>query len=192
MAGSKNFERLRNELRLKERLTTLPPVTAALEIKQDLDARGVPDDFVATVVTLREIDIPKPMADADIEPLKERSTASIEKLRRTEAETLRHLAPSIGHGKEPRALREPNAPRIGAMNIIHRGIEFITRFFRRGERVHDVANMTSLRGMHAGFGSWLTKRKKVFIIAVVCFAVGGIGMTMVIKHQRNVAAEQVA
>lgn len=192
MAGSKNFERVRNEFRLRERLTTLPPVTAALEIKQDLERRGTPDDFVATIVTLREIDIPKPTMNTDVEPLKERSTASIEKLRRTEEETLRRLAPSIGRSAEQRPLREPNAPRIGAMNIVRRGVEFVMGLFRRGERIHDVANMASLRGMHAGFGSWLTKRRKVLAIIAICLVVGGVITTMVVKHQRNVAATQAA
>ncbi len=192
MAGSKNFERIRNEFRLRERLTTLPPVTAALEIKQDLERRGTPDDFVATVVTLREIDIPKPTMNTDVEPLKERSTASIEKLRRTEEETLRRLAPSIGRSTEQRPLREPNAPRIGAMNIVRRAVEFVMGFFRRGERIHDVANMASLRGMHAGFGSWFTKRRKILAIVAICLIVGGIITTMVVKHQRNVAATQAA
>lgn len=192
MAGSKNFERIRNEFRLRERLTTLPPVTAALEIKQDLERRGTPDDFVATVVTLREIDIPKPVTDMHTEPLKERSTASIEKLRQTEAETLRHLAPSIGRGEKRPMLGEPNAPRIGAMGIITRVGDMTKRLFHRGERIHDVASMTNLRGMHDGFGSWLTKRKKTFIIALACFAIGGIATTMIIKHQRNITAERNA
>jgi hypothetical protein len=188
-AGSKNFERLRNELRMKERLTTLPPVTAALEIRQDLENRGSPDDFVATLIACKEADQPKVMEEAPVST--NQSTESIHKLRQTEAETLRHLAPSILRKEGKTDAKEPAAPRIGAVHILKRVIGFVRNKFRR-EKIRDVASMASLRGMHAGFGSFLSRKKKAIIVygitAIVLILVG----TLVINHQRNAAAERAA
>lgn len=190
VAGSKNFERLRNDLRMRERLTTLPPVTAALEIKQDLEQRGIPDDFVATVVACREADGPKP-ALRDEEESKEKSTASIEQLRKTESETLRHLAPSITRKEGKANLKEPRAPHMGRFGFVKRIVDPVIGLVKR-ERVKDVASMVHLRGMHDGFGSFLTKRRKSLIIGGIILILSVLVIGSVIKHQRTLAAERAA
>lgn len=190
MAGSRNFERLRNDLRLKERLATLPPVSAIHEIKQDLEKRGIPDDFVATVIACREAEVPKSSQPIAEEP-KEKSTASLERLRRTEEETLRHLAPSLTRKEGKTDLKEPRAPRIGAFSFIGRITGLIRRGFRT-ERVRDVASMVHLRGMHAGFGSFLTRKRKTLIIGAVAIVLGSLVIGSLVKHQRNAAAERAA
>ncbi|MFA5129768.1 MAG: hypothetical protein WC477_02480 [Patescibacteria group bacterium] len=191
IAGSKNFERIRNELRIKERLTTLPPVTATLEIKQDLEVRGTPDDFVAILIACKEAEVQKSFDGLEPRIEEQASTASIEKLRHTEAETLRHLAPSILRKEGKTDPREPVAPRIGAVTILKRALGFIRNKFRR-EKLRDVASMANLRGMHAGFGSFFTRKKKTIIVSSVAIVVLLIVGSLVIKHQQTLAAERAA
>lgn len=189
-AGSKNFERIRNELRMKERLTTLPPVTAALEIRQDLEMRGSPDDFVATLIACKEADQLKAIPDP-VQDNVQKSTESIHKLRNTEAETLRHLAPSILRKEGKTDSKEPAAPRIGAVHILKRVTGFVKNKFRR-EKIRDVASMASLRGMNAGFGSFFSRKKKTILITSVVIIVLALVGGLLIKHQRTVAAEHAA
>lgn len=187
IAGSRNFERLRHDLRIKERLTSLPPVTATHEIKQELERRNIPDDFIATVIACREMDAPRQTME---DTVKETSTSSIEKLLKTESETLRHLAPSIVRKEQKADLNEPRAPRIGA-TLVSRVIDAVKRPFKK-ERVRDVASMVNLRGMHAGFGSFLSRKKKTVIISAVAIILLIIVGSLLIKHQRNVSAERAA
>ena len=190
IAGSRNFERIRNELRIKERLSSLPPVTAGLEIKQELEDRNIPDDFVATIITCKAIEEPATVAPQALTE-KDRSTSSMESLQKTEAETLRHLAPSISRKEGKAELKEPIAPRIGKADLLKKGLRFIQSRFKR-EKVNDVASMVNLRGMHDGFGSFLTRKKKTIIIGLI-IVIGGIFITgSILKHQRNTAAERAA
>lgn len=189
LAGSKNFERLRNEFRIKERLTTLPPVTAAHEIKQDLERRNIPDDFVATVITCRQPE--KPNLGIATEPEKEKSTTSIEKLRQTEAETLRHLAPSITRKDAKTNLGEPNAPRVDGFRVITYITDIIRRRFKK-QQLTDVASMVHLRGMNAGFGSFLSKQRKRLIFGAIALAIVCVVIGMVAKHQKAISVERAA
>jgi hypothetical protein len=187
IAGSNNFERFRNELRIKERLTTLPPVTAALEIKQDLERRGIPDDFVATVIACTNADRPKHPSVSGASHI-EQSTSSVQELRRTEAETARTLAPAIGPKEQKTEMREPKAPGIGMRASI---FGKIFGLFRR-EKIRDVASMVNLRGMHAGFGSFFTRRRKSLIIGAVALIVIIAITGSFIKYRRAAAAEEAA
>jgi len=199
IAGSNNFERFRNDLRMKERLTTLPPVTATLEIKQDLETRGIPDDFVATVIACNRADAPKPVAEYQQEDV-EKSTSSIEGLRRTEEETARTLAPAIAPKEQLTEMSESVAPGIkGRLGVVGRifgkifGAVFgiFKKLFKR-EKVRDVANMVNLRGMHAGFGSFFTRRRKALIIGGIAIILLVVVTGSLLKHQRTVAAEESA
>jgi hypothetical protein len=187
IAGSRNLERLRNELRMKERLTTLPPVTASLEIKQDLERQSIPDDFVATVVACMATDQPKP-APPPPEPPQGKSTASVELLRNTEVSTARNLAPTIAPRNADTTKGEPRAPFVGGPLGL---LASARRLFSR-ENVRDIATKTSLRGMNAGFGTFLTKKRKNLLIgaAAAVFLIFIIGA--LINHSRNVAAERAA
>jgi hypothetical protein len=184
IAGSRNLERLRNELRMKERLTTLPPVTASLEIKQDLERQSIPDDFVATVVACMAADQPKP-APPPPEPPQGRSTASVEQLRDTEASTTRNLGPTIAPRNADTTKGEPRAPFVGGPLGM---LANVRRLFSR-ENVRDIATKTSLRGMNAGFGTFLTKKRKSLIICAVALVVVIFIIGALIKHSRTVAAE---
>ncbi|MBD3251122.1 hypothetical protein GF380_01470 [Candidatus Uhrbacteria bacterium] len=190
IAGSNNFERIRNELRLKERLTTLPPVTATLEIKQELESRGTPDDFVATVVACTAADKPAPTLPAATgEDAPDRSTASIQELRNTEASTTRTLAPTIAPKEQQTQTGEPNAPRLKKSRF-----GFLTKIVRlvKRERVKDVANMVNLRGMHAGFGSFFTKRFKLIITASVILVLLVVVGYFYQQQRKRTAAEEAA
>jgi hypothetical protein len=200
IAGSNNFERFRNELRMKERLTTLPPVTASLEIKQDLEARGIPDDFVATVIACKGADAPRQTMAAVPHEEMEKSTSSVEELRRTEEETARTLAPAIAPKEHLTEMSESEPP-IGGGRFSFIGrifgkvfgtiIGVVKKIFRR-EKVKDVANMVNLRGMHAGFGSFFTKRRKSLIIGVIALIIIVVVTGTFLKNRRTAAAEEAA
>lgn len=184
IAGTLNLERLRNELRVKERLTTMPPVSAALEIKQDLESRGIPDDFVAAIVASCEFEIPEPCPAPEPEET-DKSTASVQKLRETEQETEQRLSPvlspSTQHAKKPRA------PIGGVFGLLHRLRSAVTSY-----KPKDIALMTSLRGMSAGHGSVFTKKHKKTLIAAGAILIVAIVSIAVWRHNKTLAAEEAA
>ncbi|MEN9557723.1 MAG: hypothetical protein RL141_92 [Candidatus Parcubacteria bacterium] len=197
IAGTRNLERFRHELRLKERLATLPPVAAAQDIKQELERQGVPDDFVATIIACLPADETRATAaPAPAAPAKGLCTASIEKLREAEADAGRQTGPMIlpsssqatGGRHQDTGKGEPLAPFLqGALGIVGRVRRMVTR-----EKVRDVAMMTSLRGMNAGFGTFFTRKRKTILMAAGVLTVLIIGGGSAIKYQRNAAAERAA
>lgn len=193
-AGTLNFERLRQELQIKERLQTLPAVTACLEIRQDLERRGTPDQFCALVATNapvtnnRAIPVAElPVKEADREP-----TDSVQKLHEEALKTESILSPTVTplhdmpapasawkdrllqlHGRvqdkvqELRAPKHPSAP--------------VTR---------DPLTLASLRGMNAGHGSLFTDERKKKLGAFVVVAILVIGGGTWLYRARQFAAEQ--
>lgn len=164
--GTNNFERLRGELGIVSKLKTLPPVTAALEIKQDLERRGIPDDFAGVVVaqvatSSRAIEMPAPS-----EP---RSTSSVEKLHSEEKKTEEILAPSI----------TPPKPAMTLVGLWARGKDLVKRKAQSGKanRGKNPVSMASMRGMNAGHGSVFTPdRKRTLLISIVILIIlGGSG-----------------
>jgi len=191
IVGSTNLERLRGELNIKERMSTLPPVTAALEIKQDLEKRGIPDHYVAAVIACQEIKIsdPEPVRPMNA-PQQPASTASVEKLRASEAETEQHLSPALNP--------LPGAAGSVLSNVMDKAKSVTSRLGtmmkekRFNTRQGDPMALASLRGMNAGFGSMFTKQRKLTIgigIAVVVLAIGGL---IWYNHAQKVAAEIAA
>lgn len=189
IAGSHNLERFRNELRMKERLATLPPVTAALEMKQDLAAQGVPDDFVATIIACTAAEPLPKAAEKSKEPeAGTKSTSSIQKLRDMETSTLRRLMPMFGGRSKDTQKGEPTAPSLDAGGgMMGRAKRMLNR-----ATASDVAAMASLRGMHDGFGSLLTKKRKSLITSVVVLLVLVVAIGSIVKFQQNAAAERAA
>jgi len=179
LTGTNNFERVRNELKLKERLISLPPVTAAMEIRQDLERRGIPDDFVAVIIASCEIkpamQEPLPMPERAEEAAPQPSTASIEKLLNTEDETSQHLAPQIA--PVPNVGLKPLAQKIlsVAQDRVQRLYVLLREKFKRS-RIQDPMALASLRGMNAGYQSALNKKKKMIILGVgaafICLVIG--------------------
>jgi hypothetical protein len=190
IAGTTNLERFRNELRIKERLTTLPPVSAALEIKQDLERRGVPDDFLGVVVASVALEMPSGIATKVAALETNKSTASINKLRDTEKETDANLSPAITPSKKPSETQTTFASKMkgGMMGLI----QTARGRFLASDRTKDVAAMASLRGMNAGHGSRFTKKHKTIVIgSAVALVALVIGISFW-KHKQKLAAEAAA
>lgn len=190
--GTNNLERLRGELQIKERLTTLPPVTAALDIQHDLERRGIPDHFVAAVISCIEIKQPEAVQTQPprtSEGTADRSTASIEKLRSAEQETVERLAPAISP-----VSKQLSPAQLGKflMNALRSAVSRAKNFFSassRTSRKPDAVAFASLRSMNAGYGNFLTKKRKA-LIGVACVAVIGIGVGIGWwKHAQRVSAE---
>lgn len=184
MAGTTNLERLRNELRIKERLTTLPPVSAALEIKQDLESRGIPDDFVAAVVACCALEMPSGIAAKVAAVEASKSTASVNRMREAERETAQNLSPAIAPAKTAASGLKPIV--AGVLGLAHTLRQKI-----RGSR-KDVAAMASFRGMSAGHGSMFTRKQKRIAIAVGIVILAVIVAFAVVKRNQGIARAETA
>ncbi len=195
-AGTQNFERLRQELGIVPRLKQLPPVTAALEIQQALEAQHVPDDFGAVIVAQVELDEPvaRPVVPTESESAKELSTSSVERMYDEEKTADALLNPSMtplptlkGSGRA--ALQDYSGRFFAfAKTLPIRGKQLFTR--ARG--THDPITLTGLRSMNAGHGSFLTRKHKLIIIAGVSVVVLCVGGTLWYRHAQRASVEQAA
>ena len=179
MIGTQNLERLRSELQIKERLTTLPPITAALDIQHDLEKRNIPDHFVAAVIACTELKQPEPVITAakkeDVS--EDKCTASIEKLRSSEKETASHLAPAIS----PVPTKNPiSSLREKVSNLMPKSTP---------SRAPDAVAMASLRSMNAGYGSFFTKKRKLALAGIIIALVAGGSGFIWWQHAQRIAAE---
>jgi hypothetical protein len=195
-AGTQNFERLRQELDIVERLKTLPPVTAALDIQQSLEAQHIPDDFGAVILAQVELNEPvaMPAKPAQPLPIKEKSTTSVEKMYEEEKTAEAMLKPAMtplpnlktssaaALGDHVRAFGE----RIQALPSA------LKERFRNPTSGHDPITLAGLRTMHAGHGSSLTRKHKLAILGgLAVFILIGSG-TAWYKYNKQAKAEQAA
>ncbi|MCI0479732.1 hypothetical protein L0Y59_04255 [Candidatus Uhrbacteria bacterium] len=192
IAGTTNLERLRNELRIKERLTTLPPVSAAMEIEQDLEGRGIPDDFVAAVVACCALEMPSGIASkvADVEASK--STASINRLREAERDAASNLSPAIAPLKHPPTNGTQTKPARVVAGVLGNVAGLWRKLPAIGGRSKDVAAMTSLRGMNAGHGSIFTRKRKRIALVVGLLLVAIVVGSAVMRRNERLAQEEAA
>ncbi len=189
IAGSSNLDPLRTEVRLKERITSLPPVTAALEIKQDLERRSIPDHYIAAIISSHEIRQPvhetQPVV---VEPEVPASTASIQRLRETEQEAEHHLAPVVSPIRTSVPVEKWMT---GLKTMAQTTVKYITQQLpRRPGTGHgkEAMELASLRGMSAGYGTVFTKKRKLVL--------AGIGAGIIIlgssyawwSHSKKIAA----
>ncbi|MBU1032758.1 MAG: hypothetical protein ABII13_02630 [Patescibacteria group bacterium] len=188
IAGSTNLERLRNELRIKERLTSMPPVSAALEIKQDLDKRGIPDDFIAAVVACCELEKPSIIPPEEENEPVENSTNSINRLRKTEQEAEQRLSPTLSPAT-PSGDKTEKAMHIvsGVLGYAFQAIKRLTKF-----KYQDVAQLSSLRGMSAGHGSMFNKKRKRTLMIVGATLIIIIAVVGIWKRNQRLAVEASA
>lgn len=191
--GTTNLERLRNELRMKERLTTLPPVTAALELRQDIERRGIPDDFIGAVISCLEIKQPAaeaPMAAHADMPVS-RSTDSVEKLRTTEREAEERLSPAIAPiGKIPQSKDIMDLVRVTGSKTFHAVRRTVASLAKKTNR--DAVALASLRGMNAGYGTTFTKKKKLILSCIGGAIVLVIAGSLWWSHSKKIAAQNAA
>lgn len=187
MAGTTNMERLRNELRIKERLTTLPPVSAALEIKQDLESRGIPDDFIGAVVACCALEMPTAIAEKITNLETDKSTASVNKMREAEEEVSHHLSPAIAPSKTA-SLNQTKVKQLmaKAQEIFKRAKNKIVD----SDRTRDVAALANLRGMNAGHGSFFTKKHRFITIGAAAVLIIGIAGFSFWKRSQRLAGEE--
>lgn len=167
--GTNNFERLRGEIGMIDKLKGLPPITAALEIKQELERRNIPDDFAGVVVaqvatSSRVVETPA-VQEA-------RSTSSVEKLHSNEKNTEQILSPSITPPKPAMTL-------VGLWARAKGVAKRKTQNAKTGKTNNrkNPVSMASLRGMNAGHGNILTpNRKRTFLIGIaILLTLGGSG-----------------
>lgn len=190
MLGTTNFERFRSDLQLKEHLINSPAVTAALDIKQEIEHRHIPDDFVAAIITCVE---EKPIEVQETKDIpKETSTSSVEKLREAETQASKHLDPVAA---PTQVIRDSKKIIHQVKQIFPTIQQYAARVLRRktsstgSERPKDPVALASLRGMNAGYGSRFTAKHKTLAIRIgagVCvLLIGGAWW----NHSMNVAAE---
>jgi len=196
IAGSSNLDRLRGELRIAERLTAMPPVTAAMELKHDLERRGIPDDFVAAIIACYENKLHEPQLKLELkkEDAQEKniSTDSIHKLQETEDEAEHNLAPVLTPLDGLKGGKELAHKLLELMQDgSKKAISFVKRLVKKREPADPVA-MASLRSMNAGYRNALTKKHKLIIAAIGLVLTGSIIGYYWWQHSKRVAAEIAA
>jgi sugar lactone lactonase YvrE len=148
-AGTQNFDALRGQLKIAESLKTLPPVTAALEIKQELERRELNDDFAGLVAWLSPL-----TKEEKIEVVEEagKSTRSVEKQRANERDAEGVLSPAI----------RPSKP---AATLFGMFADISSKLKRRHSKYSDQVAIAGMRNTGAGHGTTLTvKRKRQLMI----------------------------
>lgn len=194
--GTTNFERLRHELGIADILTGFPPVNAALEIRQELERRDIPDDFAGVVIANVELQTKTaavPLAEpTDAETLP-KSTQSIEKMHREEQETQAVLSPSIAplpkKSAEEREREVTVKERLANIWKLGR-IAIRERMAKRTHLNRDPMALASLRGMNAGHGSTLSLKKRWPVIGAALLVVLGITGTLWFQYAKKASAEQ--
>jgi sugar lactone lactonase YvrE len=160
-AGTQNFEPIRSALRLTETLKSLPPVAAALEIRQELERHAEPDDYAGFVVWIAPL-TKEEQAQAEAEG---RSTRSVEKMRAHEAQVAGVLSPAI---KPPRP----------AKTLVGLFADMKSRMKPKPRTGPDAVAVAGMRGMAAGHGTLLSvQRKRLLIVGAVLavfLIIGGI------------------
>lgn len=189
--GTQNLERLRETLRIPERLKTLPPVTAALEIRQDLERQNIPDDFAAMVIACVQLPAAVPaLTPKPIESTKEKSTASVAKMYDEEIKTQAMLSPVIAPVSREVPTSFKDAIRKHAQGAWQKAQRTTKELLSRAKPVKDPMAINSLRGMNAGHGSFMTSKRKLMLGIVGAVLLAAIGGTLWYQHSRRVAAEQ--
>ncbi len=202
-AGSGNFERLRQELELKEKLTTYPPVTAALEIKQELERRRIPDHFsgliIANVAQPATSAVNVAIASAEEEeetdePKRSEAAQSVQDLHEEQLETEAYVESTVSplSSSGGALLKSLKERLVSTQKSIVDGIR--NRSARKAAPQPRVSNdpltLASLRGMSSGHGGGPSAKLRLRLIiggVVVVLLVGG---GIWIQRARKASAEQ--
>lgn len=202
-AGTSNFERLRGELDLVNRLKTLPPVSAALEITQDLERRNLEEDFAGIVVSCNAVhQRPAPAVTAPAKPAAaiQQSAQSMQDLYRREKTTEQLLSPSMSGQKLTEADDETDEPAphraASGFSLVATLAEFKNTLKQRKRSPlnslgKDPTTLAGMRNMGAGHGtafSLARKRQSYLLGALVLLIVaGGLGWSFYSKKQKETA-----
>ncbi|MFA6446678.1 MAG: hypothetical protein WCW31_00280 [Patescibacteria group bacterium] len=185
--GTTNFDRFKQELQIKQKLSELPSVSAAVEIKHALEASAVPDDFAAAIVSCHSED----KASAPIAEKKMGGMESMRNLHENEQKTNTTLAPVINPVKllknDSSMSAESDLPMpVSPLNNLLDKI----KGFGKHRANQAPGNQTMLRNLNAGHGNYLDKgKKKYIIIGISALAIIIIGYA-VWKHNQTAAAQQ--
>lgn len=201
-AGTSNFERLRGELDLVNRLKTLPPVSAALEVSQDLERRNLAEDFAGIViscsaVTQRPAATPTPTAKPATVA---QSAQSMQDLYKREKATEQLLSPSMKGQQLTEADDETSEPpsrrAAQGFSLVAMLAEFKNTLKQRKRSPlnslgKDPTTLAGMRNMGAGHGtSFSNGRKRQTLILgalVVLIVAGGLGWSFYSKKQKELA-----
>lgn len=189
--GSSNFDRLRDDLKIKDRLFSQPPVSAAMEIKQDLERSQVPDDFAAILISCHASDKP---SLATMPAAKNQAHESMKLLRESELNTNQTLAPLLNPVKNSKsplttdAIPKQPKPAHGVTDIWQRLALMVPK--RRARP--SPATATAMRSLDAGHGSIFTKRRKLIMGGIALLAVVLIAGIFTYQHNKKVATERAA
>ncbi|MFA6429554.1 MAG: hypothetical protein WCV84_03595 [Patescibacteria group bacterium] len=205
-AGSLNIQRHFQTIDLQERLKSLPPVTAALELRQALEQTETPDDFAGVVIASVQL-TPQPITPPKAEPAntKPKSTESVEKLLETEERAEHILSPIITPLSSADGVDIPEfstplpppTPRMAillsaARSVAVNSIQTIRERLTRTQEDDDPLAAAQLRSMHAGHGLFFTRERKIqLIVGVVILLVMASGGFWYKQHRAFLAAQQL-
>lgn len=174
-AGTSNFERLRGELDLVQRLKTLPPVSAALEVSQELERLASEGDYSGIIascsaISTRPISVPDPK---EIAPAKPQVAKSMDHLYRQEKATEELLSPSLAN---------PNSTYVETDSLPQSSIIDGVKRFLRDIKLRkqspiallgkDPTTLAGMRSMGAGHGTMLRQPKtRMYLGILLCFFV---------------------
>lgn len=171
--GTNNFDRWREDIELIQRIKALPPVSAALEIKQTLEELSLNEDFAGFIATRCSAPQGTKALDGSAAVNETpKSTQSITRMYAEERKTEAMLSPSIS----PRQAETTPAARSfnSGFSLVKLFAELRARFKKLRLR-RDPLSMVSLRGMNAGFGSFLSgDRKRLILMGIGGLLVIGI------------------
>lgn len=201
--GTSNFERLRSEIGIADKLKTLPPVTAALEIKQALEHKTLSEDFAGVVVAsvLLPQAAPAPAAPSSETPA-DLSTRSIERMAQAEKSTKEILTASPTTSMAPEERTMPLPPKKRAPLQPLAWVTTVANRFKapkkmagtstspRSSVIKDSVTMVGLRSMHAGHGTFLTTARKIQIGVGIVLLIGGLVGYRSYSKSKQFAEEQ--
>ncbi len=192
--GTQNFERLRNEIQLVERLKGAPPVSAALEIKQLVEEQRIPDDYAGLVIAhivLPSQTIPGKAKQREIS--KHKSTESVEKMHHEVQKTQAILSPALPPLAAPIQHDRPPLHTIVKTYVRQQTRHFLNWLKQLREKapvLKDPVSLASLRGMNAGHGAFMTPQRKKTIVGIGCIILLLIMGIIWFKHAKRASAEQ--
>lgn len=166
--GTNNFDHWRNDLRLIERVSSLPPVSAALEVKQDLERLDLAEEFVGLLVSHVRLPSRPVNQKAAPGPSVKLAGKTVEAMYQQEQETQDVLSPSMSP-KKPAAPQERKnrAFSTTSFSFVKLGAELKAKFRNLFSKNSDPVSLNSLRGLHAGHGNFLSNNKKRLLLGGV-------------------------
>ncbi|HPN15262.1 MAG TPA: hypothetical protein PLF71_04085 [bacterium] len=194
--GSSNFDRLKEELSIKQKLMTEPPISAAMEIKQGLEKAGIPDDFAGIIISCHAANQAGKSQPAE-QPKKNQAQESMRQLIDNELNTSQTLAPLLNPVKnnKPSSLAPAPASVPPAKN--GSGNSWLWIWLGKLKKIKKAktppltpAAETTMRGLDAGHKNLFTTGRKIAIGALAILMAVSVITYSTVKHNKEVAAEQ--